>query len=270
MYTERLIQKGQGFDSDGQLLTVAAASNRPLNPCADMVIVNGEIEVFWRDADTFTSYSGRVDYGVGIAAKKPPFPHRTSSSGTNSGLPKRTPYPYAALLLCVEAKHEDDVDSATAQLAGYMAIIHRLRLAAKSRTPWIDACVYGIATDGLTYDFLQITGDSVLRKAPRIEIVDREDVARLVEGVLWILETELDGKVEGVARSRPGSRVVSGSAAAGVPGGPERDPTPLPGGDRLLEEWLAEGAMVDGDALDLANSGYNQPTVVGHTDDIPI
>lgn len=235
-----------------------------------MVAVNGEIEMFWHDPLTFISYSGRVDYGVGIASKTAilarNLPHSTQHA-------KRSPYPYTALLLCVEAKRQGDVDTATAQLAAYMAIIHRHRLA-RGNPGVIKTSVYGIATDGLTYDFLEITSESRLRQARRIKLTDTADVASLVEGVLWILESELEGKVEDVVRSRPASRVVSGTGSAtgemgkgmgGVGEPPDvgqevnvrNKQGPTGRAEDLLQELLEEGVMDDGEALDLANSGYN-------------
>ena len=68
----------------------------------------------------------------------------------------------------VVAMRSRDVDAAVGQLFGYLVVLHKLR--AVSRSTGSSREVYGVATDGLKWDFLRITEGGVMQVAKRIEL----------------------------------------------------------------------------------------------------
>jgi hypothetical protein len=81
---------------------------------------------------------GRVDYGIGI----------------------RFDRLFYSLLLCVEANFHGNLDNALAQLVVYLACLRQSRVNGRQS----DTSVYGVATDGLSYVFVTITREGVLKQ----------------------------------------------------------------------------------------------------------
>lgn len=71
----------------------------------------------------------------------------------------------------VVAMRSRDVDAAVGQLFGYLVVLHKLR--AVSRSTGSSREVYGVATDGLKWDFLRITEGGVMHVGQRIELQGR-------------------------------------------------------------------------------------------------
>ena len=86
---------------------------------------------------------GRVDHGVGIVIRSRKTPNRL----------------FHSLLLCVEAKFHGSLVSALAQLVVYLACLRQSR----SNRGRSNTSVYGVATDGLSYVFVTITHEGVLK-----------------------------------------------------------------------------------------------------------
>lgn len=160
---------------------ITSTSTTPYEPPAfiSKVVINGEVNVNWTHPTTAITYTGRLDYVIGIG-------DRTSPQHTLRSIR----IPYQAYLLIVEAKRTKGVESATAQLFAYMAILYKLRLESTSTS--IPRAIFGIATDGLTYDFLQIDKNGYMKIADRIQIWKPGMVRRVVSGVIWILEKEAE------------------------------------------------------------------------------
>jgi hypothetical protein len=87
--------------------------------------------------------SGRVNHGVGIVIRSKKAPNRL----------------FHSLLLCVEAKSYGSLVNALAQLVVYLACLRQSRIN-RGRS---DTSVYGVATDGLSYVFVTITHEGVLK-----------------------------------------------------------------------------------------------------------
>jgi len=202
---------GSRIENSAPTPTAAGDASIQPNPFADSILVNGEVSLEWTDPDTLVTWSGRIDYAIGIV-----HPNATTSHfpPSTSAPPEKNPrLPYQAYLLVVEAKRSQDVDAAVAQLFGYLAVLHKLRKGSGGTGSSRE--VYGVATDGLKWDFLRITEDGVMQVGRRIELEGgSEEIRRVVGGVLGILQTEVEVVSEIVrlvksAGSGTGSRVPS-------------------------------------------------------------
>ncbi|KAF8428594.1 hypothetical protein EV426DRAFT_714073 [Tirmania nivea] len=212
---------------------------------------------------------GRIDYAIGIV-----HPGATTSHfpPTTSALPEKKPrLPYQAYLLVVEAKRSQDVDSAKAQLFGYLAVLHKLRKRNGGTTSSRE--VYGIATDGLQWDFLRITEDGVMQVGRRIELEEgTEEIRSVVGAVVGILQKEVE--VVRIVKSARGSRVASGErptlkqplveeGGCQVHVGQREEVVGIPFFGSTLKDALVDveaGAtgdvLVDAEALDIRDTEY--------------
>jgi hypothetical protein len=99
-----------------------------------------------------TTVNGRVDHGVGIVIRSQKVPNRL----------------FHSLLLCIEAKFHGILHTALAQLVVYLACLRQSRInRGRSNTS-----VYGVATDGLSYIFVTITHDGVLKESRQFNVMD--------------------------------------------------------------------------------------------------
>lgn len=118
-----------------------------------------------------TIIGGRVDHGVGIVIR------------SSKKVPNRF---FHTLLLCVEAKRHGILSDAVAQLVVYLASLRQSRLN-RGRS---NASVHGIATDGLTYVFVTITHEGILKESRLFSLV--HGLLSTVLGCLqYILETTM-------------------------------------------------------------------------------
>jgi hypothetical protein len=114
-----------------------------------------------------TVVGGRVDLGVGIAIRSKKVPSRL----------------FHSLLLCVDAKFHGSFDNALAQLVVYLACLRQSRVnRGRSNTS-----VYGVATDGLSYVFVTITHEGVLKQSRLFNVMDG-DLLTVLGCLQYILE----------------------------------------------------------------------------------
>ncbi|KAF8418322.1 hypothetical protein EV426DRAFT_679850, partial [Tirmania nivea] len=277
-----ILLKGMKFDpltgsrihnSEPTFAGDAGDANIQPNPFANSILVNGEVSLEWTDPDTLVTWSGRIDYAIGIV-----HPGATTSHfpPTTSALPEKKPrLPYQAYLLVVEAKQSQDVDSAKAQLFGYLAVLHKLRKRNGGTTSSRE--VYGIATDGLEWVFLRITEDGVMQVGRRIELEEGPEQIRSVVGaVVGILQmgVEVVSEIVRIVKSASGSRVASGGrpmlkqppveeGGCHVHVGQREEVVGIPSFGSTLKEALVDvetGAtgdvLVDAEALDIRDTEY--------------
>ncbi|RPB27682.1 hypothetical protein L211DRAFT_865803 [Terfezia boudieri ATCC MYA-4762] len=215
-----ILLKGLRFHSvTGYLDTKeGAVASVQSNPFASSVIVHGGVSLDWTHPDTWESWTGLIDYAIGIEHPVAWAEHLPTTSGASRA--KKPRLPYQAYLLVVEAKRSHDVDSAVAQLYGYLAVLHKLR---KPREKHIGHSgeIYGIATDGLIYTFLRITSEGTMQEGPRIELNGGSDETRkVVSAVVGILQQEAEvlSDIIRVVKGTSGvvSRVVSADNSAAM------------------------------------------------------
>ena len=98
-------------------------------------------------------------------------------------------YPYIPCLLLAETKHNADVECAMCQLCAYLAIVpvNRLQLQ-KTRNPHITATVYGLATDGLKYNFMAIVAAGNVRVSHPLGFVEENNAREIVSAAIALLE----------------------------------------------------------------------------------
>ncbi|KAF8422269.1 hypothetical protein EV426DRAFT_606746 [Tirmania nivea] len=246
--------KGLCFDAtSGQLQQGYSAATIKGGAYAKATVIHGEVSLQWTHPYTGVTYSGRVDYAIGVVNKG-------ALVEVEQDGQKALRLPYQCYLLVVEAKRAMDVDGAVAQLFGYMAILHKLRRGSRSNLMAME--IYGIATDGLIYDFLVIDGEGIMKRGPRIDIGEGpEQIQRVVHAMLWILEKELHIMNQKVLQvtSRPGSRMVSAEVKVameaglcqgeGLPMAPE-----IPIAD--LQPLVDTDIFVDPVVIDIGNTDY--------------
>ncbi|KAI5784113.1 hypothetical protein DFH27DRAFT_577287 [Peziza echinospora] len=212
----------------------------PADACtlARALVVNGGVAIRWTDPVTGTAYAGLADYSVGIAAPAPanPATHR-----------------YSALLLLAEAKHANNVDAAEAQLAAYLAVLHKHRAAERRRTqahsPLATAtvtAVHGFATDGLRYTFMTVDAAGTVRCSNRMQLRVEADARAIVGAVVGVLERELRLREDVLRRSRPSSRASSGGRSVAVSAAVSAEAAPPAEDASLLAvELLEASGMID-------------------------
>jgi hypothetical protein len=99
-----------------------------------------------------TVVRSRVDHGIGIVIRSKKVPNRL----------------FHSLLLCVEAKFHDGLYNALTQLVVYLACLCQSRVnGGRSNTS-----VHGVATDGLSYTFITITHEGVLKRSRQFNLMD--------------------------------------------------------------------------------------------------
>ena len=118
-----------------------------------------------------TIVGGRVDRGVGIVIR------------SRKKVPNRL---FHSLLLCVEAKFHGSLSDALAQLVVYLACLRQSRVN-RGRS---NISVYGIATDGLSYIFVTITHEGVLKQSRLFNVMDG-DLSTVLGCLRYILETAM-------------------------------------------------------------------------------
>jgi len=87
-----------------------------------------------------TTVNGRVGYGVGIVSFGSKVPHRR----------------FYSLLIAVEAKSSDNLESALPQLIVYLACLRQGQRARR------DCSVHGFTSDGYSFCFVRITHEGVV------------------------------------------------------------------------------------------------------------
>jgi hypothetical protein len=111
------------------------------------------------------------DHGVGIVIR------------SRKKVPNRL---FHSLLLCVEAKFHGSLSDALAQLVVYLACLRQSHLnRGRSNTS-----VYGIATDGLSYVFVTIAHQGILRQSKLFNVLDG-DLSTVLGCLQYILETAM-------------------------------------------------------------------------------
>lgn len=110
---------------------------------------------------------GRVDHGVGIVIRSNKTPNRL----------------FHSLLLCVESKFHGSLFNALAQLVVYLACLRQSRSNRGRR----DTSVYGVATDGLSYVFVTITHEGVLKLSRQFDVM-QGDLPTVLGCLQYILE----------------------------------------------------------------------------------
>jgi len=98
-----------------------------------------------------TVVGGRVDHSVGITFRSKKAPNRL----------------FHSLLLCVNAKSHGNLFNASAQLVVYLACLRQSRVN-RGRS---DTSVYGVVADGLSYVFLTITHEGILKQSRQFDIM---------------------------------------------------------------------------------------------------
>jgi hypothetical protein len=117
-----------------------------------------------------TIVGGRVDHGVGIVIRSRKVPNRL----------------FHSLLLCVEAKFHGILSDALAQLVVYLACLRQSRVNRGRR----NTSVCGVATDGLSYVFVTITHEGVLKESRLFNLM-HGDLSTVLGCLQDILETAM-------------------------------------------------------------------------------
>lgn len=133
--------------------------------------VFAEFSIHYTHHETQRSYTGKVDYGIGLVP-----------AGTSAGA--RHSRPYYSCLMVAKAKRDGEVDSARGQLLGYMACVRAQREFMKRR----DVDVYGIATDGFCYEFVTIDQRGCVRVSERLDMRNPENIKKVLGTIVFILE----------------------------------------------------------------------------------
>jgi hypothetical protein len=115
-----------------------------------------------------TTVNGRVDHAIGFVPK----------SRDRNSLKRR----FHSLILVVEAKHQSNVVNALPQLVVYLACLRQARLNRQRR----DTSVYGVASDGVLFEFVTITHDGVLKMSKRFNAGTR-DLAVVLGCLAYVL-----------------------------------------------------------------------------------
>lgn len=112
-----------------------------------------------------------MNYGVGIIMPGHNFPNRC----------------FHSLLIAVEAKAKNNLDSAFPQLIVYLACLRQARKA-RGRT---DCSVYGITSDGYEFYFVTITHEGVVKVSRRFSI-SRGEMNTVMGCIMYILRKSLE------------------------------------------------------------------------------
>ncbi|KAF8346750.1 hypothetical protein F5887DRAFT_960853 [Amanita rubescens] len=104
---------------------------------------------------------GRVDYGVGIRSNRL----------------------FYSLLLCVEANFHGNLDNVLTQLVVYLACLRQSRVNGGRS----DTSVHGVATDGLSYVFVTITDEGVLKQSRLLNVI-HGDLSTVLGCFQYVLE----------------------------------------------------------------------------------
>jgi len=113
-----------------------------------------------------------VDHGVGIITPGRKFPNRR----------------FHSLLIAVEAKAKNNLDSAFSQLVVYLACLRQARIG-RGRT---DCSVYGITSDGYEFCFVTITHEGVVKVSRKFSI-SRGEMKTVIGSIMYILRKSLEG-----------------------------------------------------------------------------
>jgi hypothetical protein len=120
-----------------------------------------------------TIIGGRIDHGVGIVIKST---SKTKVPGNRL---------FHSLLLCVEAKFHGILNDALAQLVVYLACLRQSRInRGRSNTS-----VCGVATDGLSYVFVTITHEGILKESKLFNVM--YDLSTVLGCLRYILYSEM-------------------------------------------------------------------------------
>ncbi|KAF8730598.1 hypothetical protein AX14_005406, partial [Amanita brunnescens Koide BX004] len=113
----------------------------------------------------------KVDHAIGIVIR------------SRKNVPNRL---FHSLLLCVEAKFHGSLSNALTQLVVYLACLRQSRVnRGRSNTS-----IYGVATDGLSYIFVTITHEGVLKESGLFNVMDG-NLSTVLECLQYILETAM-------------------------------------------------------------------------------
>lgn len=115
-----------------------------------------------------TVITGRIDYGIGRVL-------------SDTASRKR----FQSLVLVVEAKADGYVDSTLPQLLVYLASIRQSRKA-RGRS---DTSVYGVASDGLNWRFVMITGAGLIKLSQPFDTAIPENTKLVLECLAFMIET---------------------------------------------------------------------------------
>ncbi|KAI5781368.1 hypothetical protein DFH27DRAFT_616873 [Peziza echinospora] len=228
-------------------------------PCpsalARAIVVSGAVGLRLHSPALSAEYTGIVDYCIGISAAPHGGTPHLSGPLVAAGAPAAAPY--SAFIFLAEAKNEQDIGKAEAQLCAYLAVLraHRIEAQHASRSPHPALAVHGFATDGLKYTFMSIDDAGAVRRSRQYGLMEESDACEIVGAVVGILERELAQRQEQVRRSRPGSRVPSGTSDIGVGA---RQQAGGAGGSHVvdvgIEEWVEANVMLDAGLLALVPS----------------
>ncbi|KAF8462434.1 hypothetical protein BDZ91DRAFT_734569 [Kalaharituber pfeilii] len=131
--------------------------------------LNCDMPVDYYNPANATTYSGRVDWGIGICPQ----------------ISELCPRPqYMSCLTVVEAKNTVNWGSAQVQALGYMACIYNKRMQRGVRR---DCTTYGVATDGHKWQFLAITQGGKVREGGEWSILQPGGVQKVMLRLIYIL-----------------------------------------------------------------------------------
>jgi len=132
--------------------------------------MDGPSQSSYQSSYSGVTVNGRVDHSIGRVI---PF--------HNSAHKQK----FQSLLLLVEAKVQDSVETAFAQLVIYLGALYQSRVSRKRR----DASVYGVASDGYIYIFVTITHQGDLKQSRSFDIISTpNDLAAVLGCLKFLLE----------------------------------------------------------------------------------
>jgi len=118
--------------------------------------------------------------------------------------------PFYSCLIVMEAKRDGEVELARGQLLGYMACVRAQRQ--QMNRPDLD--VFGIATDGYIYEFVNIDKLGTVHISHRWDITSSsEDIRKVLGNIIFILEKAFD-LAPSLSPNQPGAQAQALSAEA--------------------------------------------------------
>ena len=142
----------------------------------DELTVSGEFPLNFYHLATNCFYTSRIDYGIGLVR-----------CGPIGAVPRSRLY-YSCLII-TEANRYGEVDAVRSQLLGCMACVraHRQRM----KRPDLD--IFGIATDGYIYQFVNIDKLGTVHLSARWDIsASYDNVKKVLWAIVFVLEKTFD------------------------------------------------------------------------------
>ncbi|KAF8416446.1 hypothetical protein EV426DRAFT_705910 [Tirmania nivea] len=146
---------------DGYAQRIDDTSHSQTRPPIPTIKLFGDITCTFNFGDKW--YAGRLDCSIGIPLSVAPVAAPCSDDPTNDSFQGPN---FFCLLAIVEAKTNQSLEAARTQLLGYLGHIHSWRKAQGRTIP----TVYGVVTDGMIWQFVEITAEGVVRDSERVNI----------------------------------------------------------------------------------------------------